>query len=117
MFISEQFNIAIISVIVFMYVSKLLDSSKFQLCLCSLDIQANSTKALDISNISPKYYKFANVFSKTKVEVLVLHCSYNLQINLKESVQPPVSLIYSLLVSKQEAPKKFIKENLNMGFI
>jgi len=31
--------------------------------------------------------------------------------------QPPVSPIYSLLASEQEALKDFIEENLNMGFI
>ena len=103
-----------------MCISKLLGSSKFQLCLCSSDIQANSiqlAKAPDLSNISSKYYEFANIFSKTKAKVLAPGYSYNLQINLEESVQSPVGLIYSLLVFKQEAPKKFIEENLNIGFI
>jgi len=57
------------------------------------------------------------VFSKTKAEVLAPHHPYNLQINLKEGAQPPVSPIYFLSVSEQETLKKFIEENLNMGFI
>jgi len=62
-----------------------------------LDIQANFTKlaeTLDLSNVSSKYYEFADVFSKTKAEVLTPHHSY-----------------------KQEALKKFIEKNLNIGFI
>ena len=83
--ISEQPNIAIISAAVFMHISKLLDSSKFQLCLYSLDIQASSTKlaeASDLSNIPSKYYEFANVFRKTKAEVLTSYYPVNFQINL-----------------------------------
>ena len=65
----------------FLYISKLLDSSKFQLCLYSLDIQANSTKLAEASNLSNvpfKYHKFTDVFSKTKTEVFAPHHFYNL---------------------------------------
>ena len=106
MSISKQPNIAIIGTAIFIHTSKLLGYSKFQLCLCFLDIQANSTKlteAPDLSNVPFEYYKFTNVFSKTKTEVLTSHCSYDLQINLEESVQPLVGLIYSLSASEQEA--------------
>jgi len=81
MSISEQPNITIIGAIVFMCISKLLSSSKFQLCLCSSDIQANSiqlVKTSDLSNISSKYHEFANVFSKTKAKVLAPDYSYDL---------------------------------------
>jgi len=85
-----------------------------------LDIWANSTKfseAADLSNIPSEYHEFANIFSKTKAEVLASHCSYNLKINLEEGAQPLVGPIYSLLASKQEALKEFIEKNLNTGFI
>ncbi len=85
-----------------------------------MDIQANSAKLAetpDLSNILSKYYEFADIFSKTKAEVLSPHCPYNLKINLKEGAQPLVGPIYSLSASEQEALKKFIEENLNMGFI
>jgi len=71
----KQPNITIISVAAFLHASKLPDSSNFELCLCSLDIQANSTKlaeASDLSNIPSKYHEFADVFSKTKAEVFAL---------------------------------------------
>jgi len=105
---------------VFLYISKLPGSSNFELYFCSSDIQTNSAKlaeASDLSNVSSEYYKFANIFSKTKAEVLTPHHPYNLQINLEEDAQPLVGPIYSLSASEQEALKEFIKENLNMDFI
>ena len=120
MFNSERPNIAIIGTAAFLRTSKLLGSHNFELCLRSSDIQANSTKLAetpDLSNVSSEYYEFANVFSKTKAEVLPPHHPYDLKINLKEGAQPLVGPIYSLSASKQEALKKFIEENLNTGFI
>jgi len=101
-----------------LHVLKLPGSNNFELCLHSLDIQANSAKLAetpDLSNISFKYHEFANIFSKTKAETL--HYPYDLKINLEEGVQPPVGPIYSLSASEQEALKEFIEENLNTGFI
>ncbi len=53
-----------------------------------------------LSNISPKYYKLTNMFSKAKAKVFAPHYLYDLKTNLKESVQPLVGSIYSLLVSE-----------------
>jgi len=117
---SKQPNIAIIGAAAFLYTSKLLGSHNFELCLCSLDIQANSTKlaeAPDLSNVPSKYHEFANVFSKTKAEILPPHHLYDLKINLEEGAQLPVGPIYSLSASEQESLKELIEENLNMGFI
>jgi len=101
-------------------ISKLPSSSNFEPCLHSSDIQTNFAKLAEIpnlSNISSEYHKFANVFSKTKAKVLTPHHPYDLQINLEEGDQSLVGLIYSLLASEQETLKKFIEENLNIGFI
>jgi len=120
MFNSERPNIAIIGAAAFLCTSKLPCSHNFELCLYSSDIQANSTKLAetpDLSNVPSEYHKFANIFSKTKAEVLSPHRPYDLKINLEEGAQPPVGLIYSLSASKQEALKEFIEENLNTGFI
>ena len=103
-----------------MQVSKLLGSSNFEIYFCSSDIQANSTKLAevpDLSNILSEYHEFANVFSKSKAKVFAPHYPYDLQINLEEGAQPLVGPIYSLSASKQEALKKFIEKNLNIGFI
>ena len=117
---SRQSNITIIGAAAFLYALKLLGFHNFKLCLHSSDIQANSTKlaeASDLSNVPSKYHKFANIFSKFKAEVLTSYCSYDLKINLEEGAQPAVGLIYSLLASEQEALKEFIEENLNTDFI
>ena len=117
---SKRPNIAIIGATVFLHASKLLGSHNFELYLYSLDIQANSAKLAetpDLSNVPSEYHKFANIFSKTKAEVLPPHHLYDLKINLEEGAQPPVSSIYSLSASEQEALKEFIEENLNTGFI
>jgi len=84
-----------------------------------LDIQTNSAsfaETLDISNIPSEYYKFTNIFNKTKAEFLTSHYSYDFKINL-EGAQPSVGPIYSLLAFKQEDLKEFIEENLNTDFI
>jgi len=117
---SEQPSIAIISAAAFLHVSKLLDSSNFELCIHSLDIQANSAKLAetsDLSNVPSEYHEFTNFFSKTQAEVLTSYHPYDLKINLEESTQPLVGPIYSILAFKQEALKEFIEKNLNMGFI
>ena len=117
---SGQSNIAIIGTAAFLCVLKLPGFHNFELCLCSSDIQANSAKLAetpDLSNVSSEYHKFANVFSKTKAEVLSPHCPYDLKINLKEGAQPLVGPIYFLSALEQEALKEFIEENLNTCFI
>ena len=100
---SEWPNIVIISTAVFLCTSKLSGSSNFELCLYSLNIQTNFAKLIeapDLSNVPSKYHEFANVFSKTKAEVLASHCSYNLKINLEKGVQLLIGPIYSLLASE-----------------
>ena len=113
-------NIAIIGATAFLHASKLPGSHNFELCLRSSDIQTNFAKLAEtpnLSNVLSEYHKFADVFNKTKAEVLPPHCSYDLKINLEESAQSPVGPIYSLSASKQETLKEFIEENLNMDFI
>ena len=118
--ISGRPNIAIIGAAAFLRASKLPGSHNFELCLRSSDIQANSAKLAetpDLSNVPSKYHEFADVFSKTKAEVLTPHQPYDLKINLEEGAQPLVGPIYSLSASEQEALKEFIEKNLNTGFI
>ena len=70
---SEQPNIAIIGAAAFLHVSKLLGSHNFELCLYSSDIQANSTKLAetsDLSNIPSEYHKFAKL--KLKFSLLIV---------------------------------------------
>ena len=84
---SEWPNIAIIGAAAFLHTSKLPGFHNFKLCLYSSDIQANSTKLAEtpnLSNVLSEYYKFANIFSQTKAEILPPHHSYDLKINLEE---------------------------------
>jgi len=70
---------------------KLLGSHNFELCLCSLDIQTNFAKLAEtpnLFNIPSEYHEFADVFSKTKAEVLPPYHPYDLKINLEEGAQP-----------------------------
>ena len=73
--------------------------------------------SVDLSTISPKYYKFINVFSKAKVEILVLYHFYNLQIKLENREKPPIRTIHLLSAVDQEILKEFVCKNLNMRFI
>ena len=103
MFTSKWPNIAIIGAIAFLSASKLLGSSNFEFYFHFLDIQAKFaklTETSDFSNIPFEYHKFANIFSKTKAEILTSHCSYDLKINLEESAQPLVGPIYFLSASE-----------------
>ena len=78
---SERPNIAIIGAAAFLHASKLPGSHNFKLCLHSSDIQANSP---DLSNVPSEYHEFADIFSKTKAEVLTSYHPYDLKINLEE---------------------------------
>jgi len=90
--VSEQPNIAIIGAVVFLCASKLPGSSNFELCLYSLDIQANSAKlaeAPDLFNVLSEYHKFSNVFRKTKAEVCMTSKSiWKKVLNLSTSSWP-----------------------------
>jgi len=120
-FTFEQPNITIIGTAAFLHISKLLGSSKFQICLYFLDIQASAISLVEsipnLTNISSKYYKLTKIFSKSKAEVLTSHYLYDFKINLEEITQSLVGTIYSLSVSKQKALKRFIEKNLNIDFI
>jgi len=56
-----------------------------------LDIQTNFAKLAEtpnLFNIPSEYHEFADVFSKTKAEVLPPYHPYDLKINLEEGAQP-----------------------------
>jgi len=83
-------------------------------------IQAKSTtisEEIDLSTIPEEYHEYTDVFSKSKAETLVPHCSYNLRIDLEKDSHPLVGTIYSLSKFEQEALKEFINKNLTNGFI
>ena len=88
-FTLKQSNI-IISTLAFLCILKLLDFNNFQIYFYSTSVQTSFTYkikfASNIYMIPPKYYKFANIFSKFKAKVLASYYPYNLKINLEEGV-------------------------------
>ena len=63
-----------------------------------------------------KYADFANVFSPTLVCKLLSHTLHDYAIETGND-QPPFSLIYPLSAVELDVLKKYIKDNLEKGFI
>lgn len=91
------------------------------LILCSTDLTRRAVrimnKLVDLSIVSTKYHKFANIFIKAKAETLASYHLYNLQIKLEDGENLPIRVICLLSTTKQEALKEFINKNLNIRFI
>jgi len=116
---SKRPHIAIISAPALLRASRLSGSKTFSLQFRST-IQAKSTtisEKINLSTIPEEYHEYADVFSKSKAEILTPHCPYDLRINLEKDSHSPVGTIYSLSKFEQEALKEFINENLTNGFI
>jgi len=112
-------HIAIISAPALLWASWLLGSKIFTLQFSST-VQAKSTtisEKIDLSSIPEEYHEYADVFSKSKAEILAPHCPYDLRIDLEKDSHPPVGTIYSLSKFEQETLKEFIDENLTNRFI
>jgi len=75
------------------------------------------SKKIDLSSIPEEYYKYTDIFSKSKAETLAPHYPYNLQIELEKDFHPSVGTIYSLSQFEQEMLKEFIDKNLTNRFI
>ena len=75
------------------------------------------SKKIDLSSIPEEYYKYTDIFSKSKAETLAPHYPYNLQIELEKDFYPSVETIYSLSQFEQEMLKEFIDKNLTNRFI
>ena len=69
------------------------------------------------SLIPPEYHSFLPLFCKPIANKLRLHRPYNHRICLKEGFEPPFGPLHSLVRHQLEACKKWIKENLDKGFI
>jgi len=89
----------------------------FCLALHSIDLTRKEVKItndlVDLFTVPPKYHEFTNIFSKAKVEILVLHYFYNLQIKLENGGKLLIRTIYLLSAAEQEVLKEFIYENFN----
>lgn len=72
---------------------------------------------LDLPGVPEEYHKFADVFSKTRVNTLPEHRPYNLKIELEDGAVPPLGSIYSLSKLELDTLREYIEENLCSGFI
>ena len=99
----------------------MIDFTTFHLILCFTNLARKviriTSNPVNLSIVPSKYHKFADIFSKVKVETLALYCLYNLQIKLENREKPSIETIYLLLTTEQEILKELIQENLNMRFI
>ncbi len=78
---------------------------------------ASSVALLDMTDVPAEYHNFADVFSDSLSKKLPKHRPYNLKINIKEGMSPPLGPIYSLSESKLKALHEFIDDNLHSRFI
>ena len=89
----------------------------FCFALHSIDLTRKEVKItndlVDLFTVPPKYHEFIDIFSKAKVETLVLHHFYNLQIKLENEEKLLIRTIYLLSAAEQEVLKEFIYENFN----
>jgi len=96
-------------------------SVSFQLSLSdpSLHGQSASTTPAkpDMSGIPGEYHEYADIFSKERADTLPDHRPYDLKINLEDGAEPPLSRMYSLSQTEVQALRKFLDENLCIGFI
>ena len=77
----------------------------------------SSTDQVDLSTVPKAYHKFADVFSKVKVDSLPEHRLYNLKITLEEGTQPLLGPIYSLSNTELEVLQMYLDKNLASGTI
>ena len=64
-----------------------------------------------------EYHSFVLLFCKSNANQLPPHCPYSHRIPWKEGLELPCRPLYSLACHELEACKKWIKENLDKGFI
>lgn len=113
-------SISFVNADAFARASQLEGSCVFQLDVASLSVTGRAstiTEQHDLTGIPEKYQEFADVFSKTRSEVLAPHRPYDLKIELEDGAQPPFGPIYSLSQPELAALREFLDENLRNGFI
>ena len=67
-----------------------------QLHLKESDLHSTSIipETTDLSGVPLDYYDFADVFSKSKADMLAPHHKHNLKINLEDGTSPPLGATY-----------------------
>ena len=94
-------------------------AQSFHLHLNSLTSTKSSiiSNTPDLSNIPEEYHDYADIFSKGKADMLPLHHSYNLKIDLQDGTEPLIGPILPLSQTELRALCEFIDEHLSSGFI
>ena len=117
-------SISMINAAAYVRAAKLPGSQTFQLHLSDIATSARSVSTSDSEepvnpgNLPEEYNDFADVFSKTKASKLAEHRPYDLKINLEEGAAPPaLGSVYSLSQVELDALRKFLDENITIGFI
>jgi hypothetical protein len=115
---SSKPNISLIGAAAFARACKLPGAKSFKLSLSSLTGRAAKTDDKpDLSGIPAEYHDYADVFSKSKAQILAPHRPYDLKIELEDGSEPPPGRIYSLSPSELQSLREFIDEHLALGFI
>ena len=83
------------------------------------DLHSASTipESTDLSRVPLDYHNFADIFSKSKADMLAPYHEHDLKINLEDSASPPLGAIYSLSSSELSSLCEFLDEHLAMDFI
>ena len=83
------------------------------------DLRSASTipESTDLSRVPLDYHNFADVFSKSKADMLAPYREHDLKINLEDGASPPLGATYSLSSSKLSSLHEFLDKHLAMGFI
>ena len=114
-------HIALVSTLAFTLACCLEGSVQYsmQLHLQESDLCSASTipEPTDLSGVAPDYHDFADIFSKSKADMLAPHREHDLKINLEDGTSPPLGATYSLSSSEPGSLCEFQGEHLAMGFI
>ena len=114
-------RVSLIGAATFVCACKLLGAQSFRIHLSDISISNKSAsvsdEAPDLFHIPKEYHDYADIFSKAKANMLVLHRPYNLQINLEEGASPPVGGVYPLSQSELSTLREFLNEHVRIGFI
>jgi hypothetical protein len=111
-------NISLVNASAFIRACNLEGSQCFRLDLSPSEPKVyDPDPTLDLNKIPKEYHDYADVFSRVNANKLAEHRPYDLKINLEEGKSPPLGTMYSLSQVEIEALKKFVDENLSMGFI
>ena len=114
-------QVSVVNAAAFARACRLPGSESFTLNLSATSVLGRATSVSgtppDLSGVPPEYHEFADVFSKTKADILPEHRPYDLKITLEEGATPPLGPIYSLSKIELDTLRDYIEENLHSGFI